>query len=205
MSKILVVPTAEIEKHLRVEGFIPYDESVFLRLLQHGEFREREEMETDPQYKQLIPYVIFFNGESIFVYQRSSKSDESRLRKKYSLGIGGHIEHDDQGQSILHVVYRALVREVEEELGLSTTIEQYTFLGFIHDNTDNVGRVHLGLVCQYPYLENIKFQGGETDILLERKILHVPEVQNLFSSLESWSQIVFREFRRTQDPVKNTV
>ena len=197
MSKILVVPTTEIEKNLRVEGFIPYDESVFLRLLQHGEFREREEMETDPQYKQLIPYVICFNGESIFIYQRSSKSDESRLRKKYSLGIGGHIDRDDQGQSILHIVYRALMREVGEELGLHTTVEQYTLLGFIHDNTDNVGRVHLGLVCQYPYLENIQFQGGETDILLERKILRVPEVQDLFTSLESWSQIVFHEVCRS--------
>jgi predicted NUDIX family phosphoesterase len=198
MSKILVIPTAEIENNLRGEGFIPYNESVFLRLLQHSEFRERAEMETDPQYKQLIPYVICFNDADIFVYQRSSKSDESRLRKKYSIGIGGHIDHDDQGQSILHVVHRALLREVAEELGLSTTIEQYTLLGFIHDNTDNVGRVHLGLVCQYPYLENIKFQGGETDILLERKILPVPEVQNLFSSIESWSQIVFREVCRIQ-------
>ena len=87
MSKILVVPTAEVDSIFRTEGFIPYDESGFLRLLEYGEFRERDEVETDFSYKQLIPYVIFSNGDNIFVYQRSSTSDESRLRKKYSIGI----------------------------------------------------------------------------------------------------------------------
>jgi predicted NUDIX family phosphoesterase len=197
MSKILVVPTAEVESIFRTEGFIPYDEFEFLRLLEYGEFRERDEVETDFSYKQLIPYVIFSNGDKIFVYQRSSTSDESRLRKKYSIGIGGHIDDDDQGENILDLVHNAMLREVEEEIGIVTAINQYTLLGFLNDNTNDVGRVHFGLVFQYPYLENIPFQGGETDILLERKIVPIPEMQEIYEFLEGWSKIVFNEIRRS--------
>jgi predicted NUDIX family phosphoesterase len=199
MSKILVVPTAEVESIFGAEGFIPYDESGFLRLLEYGEFRERDEVETDFSYKQLIPYVIFSNGDNIFVYQRSNTSDESRLRKKYSIGIGGHIDDVDQGNNILDLVHNATIREVEEEIGIPTAINQYTLLGFINDNADDVGRVHFGLVFQYPYLENIPFKGGETDILLERKILPIPEMQEIYEFLEGWSKIVFREIRRSDE------
>jgi predicted NUDIX family phosphoesterase len=197
MSKILVVPTAEVDSIFRTEGFIPYDEPGFLRLLEYGEFRERDEVETDFSYKQLIPYVIFSNGDNVFVYQRSSTSDESRLRKKYSIGIGGHIDDVDQGNSILDIVHNAMLREVEEEIGIPTTINQYTLFGFINDNADDVGRVHFGLVFQYPYLENIPFKGGETDVLLERKIVPVPEMQEIYEFLEGWSKIVFNEIRRS--------
>jgi len=196
MSKILVVPTSEVDSIFYAQGFIPYNESGFSRLLKYGEFRERDEVETDFSYKQLIPYVIFSNGDNIFVYQRSSTSDESRLRKKYSIGIGGHIDDVDQGNSILDLVHNATIREVEEEIGIHSTINQYTFLGFINDNADDVGRVHLGVVFQYPYLENIPFKGGETDILLERKIVPVPEMQEIYDFLEGWSKIVFNQIRR---------
>jgi len=127
MSKILVVPTAEIENIFRAEGFIPYDESGFLRLLEYGEFRERDEVETDFSYKQLIPYVIFSNGDNIFVYQRSSTSDESRLRKKYSIGIGGHIDDDDQGNNILDLVHNAMLRNenlISSSFPLTPTLSQ---------------------------------------------------------------------------------
>ena len=90
-----------------------------------------------------------------------------------------------------------MLREVEEEIGISTAINQYTLLGFINDNTDDVGRVHFGLVFQYPHLENIPFKGGETDILLERKIVPVPEMQEIYEFLEGWSKIVYTEIRRS--------
>ena len=90
-----------------------------------------------------------------------------------------------------------MLREVEEEIGISTAINQYTLLGFINDNTDDVGKVHFGLIFQYPHLENIPFKGGETDILLERKIIPVPEMQEIYEFLEGWSKIVFDEICRS--------
>ena len=84
------------------------------------EFRPRNEVETDEQWIQLIPYFTINltipeqNSESsgnvehysyrpktrkILSYSRSNKSGESRLHGKRSLGFGGHINDLDHAYS----------------------------------------------------------------------------------------------------------
>ena len=58
-------------------------------------FMPRAEVENDPTYQQIIPYVVFRHGDRYFLTHRLRASAERRLRKQYSLGVGGHINPGD--------------------------------------------------------------------------------------------------------------
>src|SRR5688572_7991316 len=99
---VLVVPTAEFHRLGHFQGFTREIDR-YLRGLLRPEFisyRPRSEMEADPSFKQLIPYVIFRHRDasgavSLFQYTRGKGQGESRLHAKRSIGIGGHISTDD--------------------------------------------------------------------------------------------------------------
>ena len=118
---------------------------VVLRLPQL--FLPRSVAEIDPLYKQLIPYQLFACQDRYFVYQRGGGVGEGRLAGRLSLGIGGHINLDDATDGRLSVkdYYAALHRERQEELICPAALAA-DFLGWINDDSDPVGQVHLGSV-----------------------------------------------------------
>src|ERR1700721_936133 len=74
----------------------------YMHIINHKkEFHPRSIMETDPHYKQIIPYLIFEHNNSYFLMQRQSKSSEKRLSNKLTLGIGGHIRKEDMEENSL--------------------------------------------------------------------------------------------------------
>src|SRR5207245_7179115 len=107
-------------------------------------FRPRAEVETDPSYKQIIPYVVLRSGNLVFHYTRGQKGSEARLRALRSLGVGGHISEVDV--SLFGDPYRSgLAREVAEEVHLDSPYTERC-VGLINDDRTPVGRVHLGIV-----------------------------------------------------------
>ena len=116
-------------------------------------YQPRSEMESDPNFKQIIPYVIFRHrdvegGTSLFQYRRGSGQGESRLHDKISIGVGGHISHDDQRGSGWETYEEALRRELAEEVDIESDYSSQ-LLGMINDDETDVGRVHLGVVHVY--------------------------------------------------------
>lgn len=111
-------------------------------------FLPRSHAEHDPAYKQIIPYQLFCCRNRFFVYQRGGKVGEQRLSGRLSVGIGGHINTDDTGDDGLLTItaYReALRRERSEELEGIEEVDT-RFIGWINDDSDPVGQVHLGAV-----------------------------------------------------------
>ena len=106
-----------------------------------GTFRPRAEVEDDPSFQQLIPYVVVTDGPRVFLMRRLRAGADTRLHDRYSIGVGGHIGVDDGGVS------GGLVREWSEELVADWTPD-FLPLGLLNDDTDPVGRVHLGVVFQ---------------------------------------------------------
>src|SRR2546423_4233476 len=103
-EKILVVPTRLFHDLGYFQGFSREITRYWPQLVDgdHVEYRARGEMESDPSFKQLIPYVLFrwtdANGTAhLFEYQRGSGMGERRLHAKRSVGIGGHISSIDAG------------------------------------------------------------------------------------------------------------
>ena len=196
-ERILVVPTTLFHELGYFQGFSRDIEQYWPRLVvgDHVEYRARGEMEEDPSFKQLIPYVLFrwTDGDGrvhLFEYQRGGGGGEARLRAKRSVGIGGHISSVDAATGASHHVYReGMRRELEEEVIINTPYTE-TVVGLINDDETPVGRVHLGMVhlCD---VEVPNVQPREADIQ-DTRFSPIDDILSRLDQFESWSQIAVR-------------
>jgi predicted NUDIX family phosphoesterase len=145
-ERVLCIPTAHFHALGYFHGFRLADVPYRHALLDPSQFsfRPRSQVETDPSFKQLIPYVLLRHGDSLFHYRRGSAGTETRLQALRSLGIGGHIsEQDAVGPGDPYA--NGMMREVMEEVTVGGTWSE-RLLGFINDDRTPVGSVHLGIV-----------------------------------------------------------
>jgi len=152
VEQILVVPTRVFHELGHVQGFSADVDKYLSELLrpENISYRPRPEMEEDPSFKQLIPYVIFrhtnADGDvSIFQYRRGKGSGEKRLHQKKSVGIGGHISQEDANDANADPYIEGMKRELEEEVRINTS-HTFSLAGLINDDETEVGKVHLGIV-----------------------------------------------------------
>ena len=153
-------------------------------------FMPRAEVEDDPRYQQIIPYVVFRHHRRYLLTRRLKVSGERRLHQQYSLGVGGHINPGDldAGDPILD----GLKREWEEEVVYDGRFEA-RLLGFLNEESSPVSKVHLGVVFLVDGdSPNIRIR--ETD-KLAGELLTLDEMRMFFLEMESWSQIVYERLR----------
>lgn len=195
-EKVMVVPTEIFHKLGHFQGFTADVDRYVETLLDPANlsFRPRGEVEIDPSFKQLIPYVLFLheNGDgrkTIFEYVRGKGVGEGRLKSKRSVGIGGHISSDDVGVGSTHPFEEGMRRELEEEVAIDTP---YTTrcVGMINDDETEVGKVHLGMV----YLFEVESPNVEIneDELIESGFKPVDELLADLDGFETWSSITLK-------------
>jgi predicted NUDIX family phosphoesterase len=155
-------------------------------------FMPRAEVEEDPAYQQIIPYVVFRHRDRYFLTRRLRASTEKRLRQLYSLGVGGHINPGDLDNG--DPIRDGLRREFEEEVEYAGEIEA-TLLGLINDDSSPVSKVHLALA--------FLVEGSSPEIAIREtkklagELLTLEEMRMYYLEMESWSQIVYDELSRT--------
>src|SRR5438270_11012672 len=90
-ERVLVIPTSRFRTAGYFHGFRAADEAYLAALLDPAafSFRPRREVETDPDFKQLIPYVVPRCGADLFHYRRGSSGAETRLAALRSVGNRG--------------------------------------------------------------------------------------------------------------------
>jgi predicted NUDIX family phosphoesterase len=189
IQRVLAVPKLDVASLLAHQGFYSLPAGWAPRLFRSALFFPRDELERDESRKQLIPYVVLRFQDQVFTYSRGTQSSEKRLVELWSAGLGGHIEWQDD--SLFHdaaALYRqAARREVLEEVTVGTTyIEQ--IVGLLNDDSNAVGRVHLGIVHVWD-LASPTIERRERKI---RGARFVP-LKNLMSRrgrFESWSQLI---------------
>lgn len=148
---------------------------------EHKCFIPREIAETDPAYKQIIPYMVFQFEDKYFVMQRKKTAGEQRLASLFSLGIGGHIRKEDMTDDS---IYTWAKREFEEEVNYSGNLEIEN-LGVLNDDSTEVGKVHLGLLLL------LKGDNGDISIKDEHKsgkLMTLEECKAMVGSFETWSK-----------------
>jgi predicted NUDIX family phosphoesterase len=153
---------------------------------EHHFFMARDVVENDPAFQQIIPYVVFRHDPHYFLTHRLRASSEKRLRKQYSLGIGGHINPGDleAGDPILD----GLKREWSEEVVYDGSFEA-KLIGLLNDDSSPVSKVHLGVVFLVDGdSPNISIR--ETD-KLAGELLTLDEMKIYYLGMESWSQMVY--------------
>ncbi|CAN5198546.1 hypothetical protein BH23CHL9_BH23CHL9_04020 [soil metagenome] len=108
----------------------------------HGLYLDRLAAEEHRGFKQLIPYVVVRDGESVFLMHRTDAGGDARLHGRASIGVGGHLNPVDEGKDALMAGLR---REWSEELEADWEPE-FELLGLLNDDSNPVGAVHLGVV-----------------------------------------------------------
>lgn len=193
VEHVLVIPTSLLHDLGYFQGFTRNIEKYFPRLLDAdlGSYRSRPEMEKDPSFKQLIPYVIFQHRDasgnvSVFAYTRGKGQGESRLHSKRSIGVGGHISSLDA--SAANIYEQGMQRELDEEIAIDTPYRMRV-IGLINDDLTEVGKVHLGVVhlCE---VESPSVRPRE-DEMHEAKFFPLEELRGDLDRFETWSKISF--------------
>jgi len=184
-EKILVVPRLQLFKESDFQGFIPMNDfsSYELLIREQGQFLWRSEMEEDPTFKQIIPYLIFKNDGRYFLMHRRADASEQRLKGKATLGIGGHLREADMHHGSIETWAE---REFNEEVNYAGGLK-ITPLGLINDDSNPVGRVHIGFV----YL----LDGASSEISIKSELKDgalypLDQIVAQKDALESWSQLI---------------
>jgi predicted NUDIX family phosphoesterase len=168
-------------------GFVSEDLDRHQALIRERHFfMSRAAVENDPGYQQIIPYVVFRHDGRYFLTHRLRASSEKRLRKQYSLGIGGHINPGDleAGDPILD----GLRREWGEEVVYDGRFEAQ-LIGLLNDDSSPVSKVHLGVVFLVDGdTPNISIRETEK---LAGELLTLEEMRIYYLGMESWSQMVY--------------
>jgi predicted NUDIX family phosphoesterase len=186
-EQVLVVGRAELEQAgLLRHGFTACGWERLLALVaEKGEFVARGPAEEDPTRKQVIPYGVVVHGDEVFLFRRTARGAEARLHGKTSIGVGGHI--NPEGVPPAGLVEAGLRRELEEELAFDGPYG-YRPVGLLNDDTQPVGRVHMGIV----YLVTASSRGVRVreEDLLEGGFAPAGSLGALRESMETWSRLV---------------
>lgn len=168
-------------------GLQPVDMQDYLHLIKmRHEFHPRNLMETDPTYKQIIPYLIFKYKDTYFLMERQAKASEQRLKSKLTLGIGGHIRKEDMSSNSLFDWAR---REFHEEVDYKGSFSIKP-LGILNDDSNEVGKVHVGFVFLLEGDSNkIKVQSE----LKSGSLVTKEECLAAKDRMETWSQMIVEQ------------
>jgi predicted NUDIX family phosphoesterase len=187
---ILVVRRATVEElgiwhglNFEIERYLPV-----LLSRENNFFMPRSAAETNPAYKQIIPYVLLVHGGKVLHYVRGKKSGEQRLVSKGSIGIGGHMNEHDEGLFALDeaAYLEGVRREVCEELKIGSAFRNRA-VALLNDDSNEVGQVHMGVVHVFE-LDEPNVEKNEA-MITNLAFLSPEELGARRESLETWSQI----------------
>lgn len=166
----------------------------------------REWLEICEDFRQVLPYIIFVrsnpltNEPEYFAYQRGKGIGEDRLLGNVSIGVGGHVDladvvHSESQINLNATVGVAAAREIKEEIiftgGSERELEMFS-AGMLIDDTNSVGKVHLGvllcvmlpdsmdMVCAEKELDTLGFMSAAELLALD--------------NIENWTRIALEHF-----------
>src|SRR5437899_830761 len=190
IENVLVVKRSLFDELGTFQGLNFEPEKYLKAILSRGSnfFIPRSDAESNPAYKQIIPYTLIAFHDTILHYVRGKKAGEQRLIAKGSIGVGGHMNETDESLFAMdEQAYRAGVeREVNEEIKIDTPFED-RIVALLNDDSTEVGRVHLGIVHIFK-LKEPKVQKREA-MITGLTFLTKEELLACRESLETWSQI----------------
>jgi predicted NUDIX family phosphoesterase len=189
-ENVLVFPRSLFEQ---LGGFQGFNSNVNRYLpvilnIKNNRFMARSQAETNPDFKQIIPYVVITDGKSVLHYVRGKKAGEQRLVAKGSVGIGGHINDEDHTLFAfgMQAFQDAVKREVCEELAIQGEFNARP-VGLINDDSTEVGRVHFGIVhVLFCTPEQVK---KNEQVITQVEFIPIDELKVKREQMESWSQL----------------
>jgi predicted NUDIX family phosphoesterase len=189
-EKVLGFPRSLFEQLGVFQGFNPDVDRYLPSILdpKNNSFMARAQAETNPAFKQVIPYVVITDGKSVLHYVRGKKAGEQRLVAKGSVGIGGHINDEDHTLFAFGVqaFQDAVKREICEELSIQGDMAPRP-VGLINDDSTEVGQVHFGVVhVLFRKPEEVK---RKEQVITQMEFVPIEELKAKRDQMETWSQL----------------
>lgn len=151
---VLCIPKSEFDSRSPFTGFAPIGENradlgeyLAGAPIKLARFVPRSKAETDESLLQIIPYITLLCNDSVLTYRRAPSGGEERLHGQMSVGVGGHINAEDDPDEPFYAFLAGAKRELLEEVGLDLPHDVFkgSSAGLIYDDSNAVGRVHLGV------------------------------------------------------------
>lgn len=153
----------------------------------HSKIRPRGVVENNPDFKQIVMYGCLIDKDctGAWTYQRGKGTGEKRLSGQRSIGFGGHVNSADA------TLLDALKRELHEEVEIDVDANKWntSFESYINDNSDDVGRCHLGIVT---WLRVGSVKSKENSIS-DLQFKTWKELEADIEQYEHWSKLLIRD------------
>ena len=148
---------------------------------------KRSDAENNYDLIQLISVFIVKYGDLYLTHKRTKRLPESRLHDFYSIMFGGHLNPND----LLPVLNDLdIKREFKEELKL-TYEPNIEYRGLLYDDSREVSKIHLGIVCDVP-LKNMEYEIGERGFLMDPKFETIDQIKDRIDDFENWSHLIVK-------------
>jgi len=190
MEKVMAVETDILKANGFTDetGFFTENADIILEAIRSRHiFLDRSACENDFSYKQIIPYIIIKHGEDYLVFKRLNKQNEARLHGMLSIGAGGHINENEAADGCGDIIIGGMLRELNEEVTVSY-LKGPKFCGIINNNSNDVGRVHLGLAFMLE-TESAYFNVNEPE-KMEAEWVSQKNLTEYLGEMEIWSIII---------------
>ncbi|MCP3955168.1 MAG: NUDIX domain-containing protein, partial [Desulfobacterales bacterium] len=191
MEKVLCIKRQDFPaKWVEKKSVIKIKEASFFKICSdlNFEFKGRKIVEKNPDFKQIIPYIIILTNDLKYIAAYKRKGSEERLHDLWSIGIGGHINPVDAKKNptkIKEIILTGMQRELEEELNSIGPNDKPVFSGIINEEMTDVGSVHIGAVFTITTNHKEAYLGG--DELVDFQWIETKQVSTL--NLELWSKL----------------
>lgn len=188
VQNILCVRRASLFKklgHGQFEGFLPCSMRTIKELIADcGEYLPRTpELEKDDSIKQIIPQIALVYGDMVCIHQIPDSGSEERLRKKWPILFGGHLEEGDLS------FFDGAEREFREEVKCNSVFARIV-LGVLNvDNQDEVSRCHAGVLIVFVADSGFVLPTGDEGVASESlEFLSIDQLFERRETLTAWSQ-----------------
>lgn len=189
MGKILVIKTDTLFPNGIDTGFIKVKKvKTFGLINKYSEFLERNEVEDNENYQQIIPQIVLQVRNKIFIHKITQKSNENRLVGLYPIFLGGHVDEGDMS------IEEAATREFEEEIDYKGKILHKNFQGLLKLHDTEVNRVHVGLVWIYQG-DNFLWRHRDED-LIDGKFVLIKDLHKYKNKMTYWSKLYLTELEK---------
>lgn len=163
-------------------------------------WRDRDDAEQSTNWIQAIPCAIIQDSEDRWCVLRRVKDSRDDLSSKLSLIVGGHIDDVSRNVSFREVLHAALLREIEEEVGILPS-EKPRPIGIIIDESSKQASRHAAFVHEMKadgiFLkahEEFSNRSKFTGTFMERG-----ELAERLNGFDPWSRILIEDYLCKED------
>ncbi len=192
---IIVFPASYLKRYISKVGLNVANVEAAKQLLLECTPMRRRLAEEDSTVIQLVSFYIVRYNNLYLTYKRTKRLPESRLHNYYSIGFGGHLNPDDNlplfNLADPEQAIQFIHRELKEELILKKE-PSISFRGLIYDDSQEVSKLHLGLVYDV-LLKTPDYNIGERGFLMDPKFETIDEIMKRLKDFENWSALIAKE------------